>query len=515
MSYLRIIGGNNITIFLGDSVGGFLLDSIYTVGNSPTGIAISDFNGDTYYDIGISNSNSDSISILLGAGDGTFNTTTSVYSGSGLMKMTQGDFNGDNKVDLIAANNNQITLFNGNGDGSFQSGINFSTGSCCTYFIKAADLNNDTNLDVVIGNFVFNGDIAIYYGDGSGNLTLNSSYPYQGFVNNINVTDFDLDNDIDIILSHEDTLRALSNQGAGVLIDSILFQEFQSSGFDFEINDIDSDGDYDFVCSDGDTLRFLRNILSELTLDTTIFLSPSPGKIVIDTFDTDNLGDIAVLSGNTMSILLTFPKCTISYSSDIITACENYTWIDGVNYTASNSIATYTLSNVAGCDSIVTLDLTLDSVDNEVTQAGALLTATESGVTYQWLDCPEMTHISGATSQSFTATANGDYAVIVSNNACSDTSTCNTVTGVGIIENDFGSGLLLYPNPTNGNFSIDLGEIYKSVYVTITDIKGKQIQSKTYNGLQWMNLKIEEPAGVYFLIIESAKKKATIRLVKE
>lgn len=88
-------------------------------------------------------------------------------------------------------------------------------------------------------------------------------------------------------------------------------------------------------------------------------------------------------------------------------------------------------------------------------------------------------------------------------------------SGVGIIENDFGNGFLLYPNPTDGNFSIDLGENYINVTITMSDLNGRIIHSKNYNESQLLNLKIEEPAGIYLLIIESGDKKALIRLVKE
>jgi Secretion system C-terminal sorting domain len=88
-------------------------------------------------------------------------------------------------------------------------------------------------------------------------------------------------------------------------------------------------------------------------------------------------------------------------------------------------------------------------------------------------------------------------------------------SSLGIIENNFGNGLLIYPNPTKENFSIDLGKNYKAVAITITDLNGKFIQSYTYSESQLLNLKLEESAGVYFLIIESEDKKAVIRLVKK
>ena len=216
---------------------------------------------------------------------------------------------------------------------------------------------------------------------------------------------------------------------------------------------------------------------------------------------------------NVMSMNEVIP-CS-DFSIDAISSCNPYTWIDDITYSSSDSTATHILMSSAGCDSVITLNLSIDTLNLSVTQAGALLTATASGATYLWLDCPGMTPINGATSQSYTATANGDYAVIISNTECSDTSSCYTVTGVGIIENNFWKELLLYPNPTSGDFSIDLGGKYQTVTITITNLVGKIIQSNTYNESQLLQLKIEEPAGVYLLKIESVNKKAVIRLIKE
>jgi hypothetical protein len=86
---------------------------------------------------------------------------------------------------------------------------------------------------------------------------------------------------------------------------------------------------------------------------------------------------------------------------------------------------------------------------------------------------------------------------------------------VGIEENSFGNNLIVYPNPTIGDFYIEGGENNQTVTITMTDINGKLIQCRAYNESQLLNLRLEEPAGVYFLMIESGAKKAVIRLVKE
>jgi len=203
--------------------------------------------------------------------------------------------------------------------------------------------------------------------------------------------------------------------------------------------------------------------------------------------------------------------------TDVITACGSYRWIDGNTYTSNNTTATDTLTNAAGCDSVVTLNLTINTVsDLTTTTSGITLSATNTSATYAWLNCDNnYAVITGETNQSYTATSNGNYAVELTENGCVDTSACAAITSVGITENHFGNELSVYPNPTGGNFSIDLGENYESASVRVTDINGKLIQSNSYNGRQFLDLKLEVPAGVYLLVIESEQKRTVIRLVKE
>lgn len=203
--------------------------------------------------------------------------------------------------------------------------------------------------------------------------------------------------------------------------------------------------------------------------------------------------------------------------TDFRTECSPFEWIDGNTYTSSNNSSTYNIVGGAanGCDSLVTLDLTINSLNLSVNQTDSVLTADQVGGNYQWLICPQMTPIDGATNQSLITSANGDYAVIVTYDGCSDTSACYTVSGVGILENDFGSQFILYPNPTDGNFSIDLGDKHGSVSITIKDLIGHVVQFHDYSNIHLLNLKLEAPNGVYLLIIESENKTAVIRLVKK
>jgi hypothetical protein len=164
---------------------------------------------------------------------------------------------------------------------------------------------------------------------------------------------------------------------------------------------------------------------------------------------------------------------------------------------------------------VITIELTINTLDLSVGLAGADAMANETGATYQWLNCPAMTEIDGATSQTSPATVNGDYAVVITKNGCTDTSDCVSFLNVGINEEALLNGLSVYPNPTNGEFSIDLGENNASVSIQITDVTGRVIQSNTYNEGQLLNLKLDAPKGVYMLTVESDNKKAVVRLIKK
>ena len=204
-------------------------------------------------------------------------------------------------------------------------------------------------------------------------------------------------------------------------------------------------------------------------------------------------------------------------STDVVTACDSYTWIDGNTYTTSNNTATQVLSTQASCDSTVTLDLTVNNVSNISTSvSGQTIIAGNGNATYQWLDCDNnYSIIPSEINQGYTPSANGNYSVEFTENGCLDTAACVAFTTLGILENSFGNNLLVYPNPTSGNFSVDLGAAYENSQITIIDISGKLIDSKTITQSQTLNFSLKEPAGIYIVSIQAEDKKAVIRLVKK
>ncbi|MCH8905041.1 MAG: SBBP repeat-containing protein [Bacteroidetes bacterium] len=202
-------------------------------------------------------------------------------------------------------------------------------------------------------------------------------------------------------------------------------------------------------------------------------------------------------------------------SIDVITACDSYTWSDGNTYTASNNTATDTFTNAAGCDSVVTLNLTINTVNVSVTTTDPSITANATGALYQWLDCNNnYAVITGETAQSFTASVNGDYAVEVTQNNCTDTSTCVNISKVGIVENTFFNSVSIYPNPNSGLVTIDLGNL-KEVSIKVFSVSGQLIYQVENINTQIHQFEFKEAPGVYIIEVSSKGEKQQYKLVKE
>jgi PKD repeat protein len=219
---------------------------------------------------------------------------------------------------------------------------------------------------------------------------------------------------------------------------------------------------------------------------------------------------------NTDSTIVIPIEINLLNTSSIITetACGSYTAPDGQVYTTSG-IKTAVIPNAADCDSTITINLTINIVDVSVTQNGLMLTANATAAFYQWLDCNDgYSIINGETSQVFTVTQNGNYAVEVTQNSCIDTTACYLVTTIGILENTFGNEITVYPNPTNGLLKIDLGQVFNEFTVSINDVHGKLLSQSNYKQAKEFEINLYAQSGIYLLTINSGNKKATIRLIK-
>jgi len=205
------------------------------------------------------------------------------------------------------------------------------------------------------------------------------------------------------------------------------------------------------------------------------------------------------------------PCFAINSNTIFETVCNSYTSPSGEVWTATN-VYTDTIPNGTGCDSIITIDLTVNVIDTALSINGATITVGSAIGTYQWVDCDNNnTPIAGETNQSFTASQNGNYAVIVTENGCSDTSSCINISTVGIENDDFLNNVSIYPNPTNLEFTIN--SEYKIETIVIIDNVGKTVKTVTTRN-NTINVS-DLTSGIYFLKIETDEGLINTKLIKQ
>lgn len=187
--------------------------------------------------------------------------------------------------------------------------------------------------------------------------------------------------------------------------------------------------------------------------------------------------------------------------------------IDGVNFLPPLGTTMYTVTGVdfvSGCQATDSVEVLRTDIDETITVAGGVYTSNQAGAAYQWVTCPAYTDIAGETSQSFTPTADGEYAVIVSLNGCEDTSACTAIAGVGIDEWN-SRELILHPNPTNGNVQVQLEGEFEYV---VLNMLGQEIMKGQGKDNAQFDLS-EQMDGVYIIKVLREGKVFATQIIKE
>src|SRR5712691_8484632 len=172
------VDSNTVSVLLGNGDGTFLPAVSFPVGPNPWYFAVGDFNGDGKLDLAVayygcsldcSVSPSNTVMVFLGNGDGTFRPASQLTVGNGPAGVAVGDFNGDGKPDLAVANvnDNTLSVLLGNGDGTFQPAQTFSGVGSHPYFPAVGDFNRDGKLDLAITNHLGN-TVSVLLGNGDG-----------------------------------------------------------------------------------------------------------------------------------------------------------------------------------------------------------------------------------------------------------------------------------------------------------------------------------------------------------
>src|SRR5207247_2025 len=159
----------------------FLAAQAFEVGRYPQSLATGDFNRDGRIDLAIANNGSNSITILSGKGDGTFQTAVNFSLGFAPSSVAAGDFNRDGNSDLAVAGSTNLSVFLGNGGGSFGAPLNYSVGPDAQS-VAVSDLNGDGKPDLVLANSGST-NVSVLLNSGDGSFQAAVSYSVQvGFI---------------------------------------------------------------------------------------------------------------------------------------------------------------------------------------------------------------------------------------------------------------------------------------------------------------------------------------------
>ena len=191
-----------------------------------------------------------------------------------------------------------------------------------------------------------------------------------------------------------------------------------------------------------------------------------------------------------------------------VTNCRSYTTPSGRRTVTNTSFVNDTLRTKGGCDSVIlTIDVTINNVNTATTRSMNTLSAItgNSSALFQWLDC-ENTYgtIANENKKDYTPAKDGKYAVEVTENSCKDTSMCVTfaINGVKMLDK---STLNIAPNPSKGQFAINSLSLIHNAKVTLINAQGQLIQSWNFAELKQSKLNVQVAAGLYYLNIESAE----------
>jgi hypothetical protein len=268
--------------------------------------------------------------------------------------------------------------------------------------------------------------------------------------------------------------------------------------WDIFIQKLDSSGDFCWAKAyggddydDSNSIRVDNNGAIYLTgyyEDTVRFFNGYPESTLVS-------------NGMKDMFLLKLDSCYHTYDTISVLSCDSYQSPSGNYVWDSTGIYYDRIPNSTGCDSIISINLTVIKIDTSVLQDDTKLIALDSNCSYQWVDCNNgYTPIPNDTNQSFIATENGSFAVILTNDICVDTSACFDITTVWVNNQELNNEVKVYPVPSEGSVTIDLGKRYKVIRVSISSIRGDVRSDEQFFNREKIDIDFsEDTPGIYYL----------------
>jgi len=246
-------GGNTVSVLLGNGDGTFLPQETFPTGKTPRSVAVGDFTGDGQVDLVTANLGDDTATVLLGNGDGTFSFGAQQSAPAAPLAPFQvvvADVNGDGIPDIITANrpDNSVSVLLGNRDGSFQTKETYATGAG-PFSVAVADLTGDGIPDIVTANYE-GASVSVLLGNGDGTFQPHFELPAGSDPYDVKVADLAGDGIPDIIVTNknDNTVGVLLGNGNGTFQPMVAYP-VASGPFEVVVADLTGNGIPDLVVS--------------------------------------------------------------------------------------------------------------------------------------------------------------------------------------------------------------------------------------------------------------------------
>jgi Ca2+-binding RTX toxin-like protein len=320
---------DNVSVLLGNGDGSFNSQSTFAVGNDPRySVAIADFNADGKADLATANYGSGDVSVLLGNGNGSFKAQQTFAAGSNPSSVVAGDFNRDGQVDLAVSysstDNATLSVLLGKGNGSFSEQTPFAIAGGSIY-ITTADFNNDGNTDLVMAN-PWSNNVSVLLGDGRGGFAEQIPFATGAFCRAVTVGDFNGDGNADLAAANADSnnFSLLLGDGRGSFAEKIDFAVSDTNEVaSIQAQDLNGDGFLDLALSGwaGNAMVFLGDGTGDFSNEITLPIASGSSSLAIADVNADGKPDLVTSNRNTdnVSVLLN----TSEFEPAIIDTVEN------------------------------------------------------------------------------------------------------------------------------------------------------------------------------------------------